>query len=421
MLQRSQIKIALDEWQRWAIATLARMRPRDLEVTWPKGFALALTGVRRSGKTFLSLHLASKRSDRLLYFNFEDPLFLNDNDATNLDSIVSVYTEFAGHEPGVIIFDEIQNVSGWERWVRKWVDLGRCPLIITGSSAKLLSSEIATSIAGRCVEHVVWPLSYTEFQKFSDLSCKNVDEHLAMLRRYATWGAFPAVVREPHLENKKAILAQYLNDIVLRDIINRHEIRAKRVLDQIVLFAMTNPASLFSYHSLRKAFGMTVDIAQDYVSYLSEAFLVFEVFRFHSNLKIQARDPRKLYVIDCGLRNVHARSVNEDFGKIAENLVYLELRRQGCEVFYYQKNGEVDFLTTQYGKPERAIQVCYSDLAVEATLERELKALKQCMTDLGLTTGTIITLSREESLDTEVGQIKLVPLYRFLTEPLPMR
>lgn len=392
------------------------MVARRVDVIWPKGFGLALTGVRRSGKTFLALDVASRLSPRLLYFNFEDPIFVQDNNVGNLDTIVSVYTEYAGHEPDVIIFDEIQNVAGWERWVRKCLDTQRWPLIITGSSAKLLSSEIATSIGGRCVEQHVWPLSFQEYLSFSATTCTSSNMWLAALRRYMTWGGFPAVVREPDDEAKRLILQQYLSDMVLKDVIDRHEIRAKRSLDQIVLFAMTNLASLFSYQSIRKAFAVNVELSQDYLSYLHDAFILFEVPRFHQNLKVQSRDPRKMYVIDTGLRNVHARSTHEDLGKQAENIVYVELKRRKQVVYYYHDQGEVDFITTVMGKPDQAYQVCYSDMTDEDTFRREYDSLRRCMKNLHLNMGHILTLNREESLVDGAATIKLIPIYKFLSD-----
>jgi predicted AAA+ superfamily ATPase len=143
--------------------------------------ALALVGVRRSGKTFLSLEIARSRYKHILYFNFEDPIVTLFNDVRIFDEIISVFSEYFGGPPDCVIFDEIQNVANWEKWVRKTVDTKRWPLIVTGSSAKLLSSEISTSIAGRCIEHQVWPLSYKEFMEFSKVVASSALEHLAVI------------------------------------------------------------------------------------------------------------------------------------------------------------------------------------------------------------------------------------------------
>ena len=410
---RSLIKSALDEWSTWLNKARKQLIPRNQTPPWPDGMALAFVGVRRSGKTFAAIEAAASRSERVLYFNFEDPVFVSDNRVQHLDTIISVYQEFSGHDPGVLIFDEIHNIDGWEKWVRKVVDTRRWPLIITGSSAKLLSSEIATSIAGRCIEKTVWPLSYSEYLKFSDIRSA---PSLASLRNYFKWGGFPALTEVNDPDTKTIILKQYLSDIVLKDVISRHEIRNKRHLDQIVAFAMTNLSSLCSYQSVRKAFGMTADVAQTYSGYLGEAFMLFEVQRYHHNLKVQARDPKKIYVIDPGLRRIAARSVTDDLGKIAENIVYLELRRRGHDIYYFQAKGEVDFVLVEGYRPLQAVQVCYSDMMDAPTFEREVGSLLEALVALDLSEGTILTLNRHETLQEGKKTLRLIPLFEFLTQ-----
>ena len=194
---------------------------------------------------------------------------------------------------------------------------------------------------------------------------------------------------------------------------DRHEIRAKRRLDQVVLFAMTNLSSLFSYQSMHRAFGMAADVVQDYVGFLEEAFLLFEVSRFHPNLKVQSRDAKKIYVIDTGLRNIHARSLQDDTGKLAENVAYIELRRRRHEIYYFKDQGEVDFIITENGKPRQAIQVCYSDMTDESTFRREMDSLLNCLDQLKLECGLILTMNREEIVPVGGKTIKLIPLYKY--------
>ncbi|MBF0443930.1 MAG: ATP-binding protein, partial [Oligoflexales bacterium] len=128
------------------------------------------------------------------------------------------------------------------------------------------------------------------------------------------------------------------------------------------------------------------------------------------------RDPKKIYVIDTGMRNIHARSLQDDMGKLAENIVYLELRRRNHEIFYYQDRTEVDFITTRMGKPDQAIQVCYSDMENETTFRRERDALIHCLKSLSLSAGKILTMNREEHLSIEGIAIEMVPLYKYLTD-----
>lgn len=420
MISRSDLKKALDDWTAWFRAAVGLCIERRQKIVHPNEHALALVGVRRCGKTYSAVSLTKQLQDgSVFYFNFEDPIFYQDNHVQFLDALISVFVEYHRQTPKWVILDEIQNMAGWERWVRKEVDLKRFKIILTGSSSKLLSSELATAIAGRCHETTVWPLSFCEYLDFTHQKPASSDEFLATLRDYMAWGGFPEVVLKTETPEKMRILSQYLNDIVLKDVISRHQLRHKRALDQILLHYFTNPSSLHSYSSLKKAYGIGTDTSAEYTGYLNEAFLVFEVTRFHPNLKVQSRDPKKIYVVDTGLRNIYAQSPTEDYGKLAENVVFIALMRQGKKVhfFRHEKTGtEVDFVETHLGKPVSAIQVCYSDLKDEKTYERETQALLNCLEDLQLSTGLILTQNREESITLNHKKIQLMPLYRWLIE-----
>ena len=414
-MERAHVKKSIDDWNDWLKLAVGSIITRTQDIVIPKQNALAITGVRRSGKSFQAANL-SKTIDRTLYYNFEDPLFYGSPSLSDIDLLISVFTEYQNGSPELVIFDEIFHVPGWERWARKAVDLKRFSLIITGSSAKMLSSEISTSLTGRVRESIIWPLSFKEYCQFKNISIKHSSEFLGHIRDYLKWGGFPEVVLMNSDNEKQLILKQYLNDIVLKDVISRNEIRNKKALDQIIIYYFTNLSSLHSYSSLKKAFGIPTQTSADYTRYLTEAFTVFEVQRYHANLKVQHRDPKKIYIIDTGLRNVHNASRQEDLGKLAENVVYLQLRRNGCEISYYSNKGEVDFLVTELGVPTQAIQVCYSNLEDPSTYQREITSLKNCLQETQLTEGVILTLDREESLQVDNKTIQLIPLYKWLLE-----
>ena len=417
MIDRHLIKSSLDDWTEWQKSMTTSAISRRSALRWPQGMALALIGVRRSGKTFLSLEVARSRYKHILYFNFEDPIVTLFNDVRIFDEIISVFSENFGGPPDCVIFDEIQNVANWEKWVRKTIDTKRWPLIVTGSSAKLLSSEISTSIAGRCIEYQVWPLSYKEFLEFTKTDASSTLDHLAATQNYMMWGGFPAVVLENEPIQRKMILDQYMNDILLKDVAERHQIRSMQMLNQLLVYAYSNISSDFSYNAVQRAFGINTATVQDYTGFLNEAFALFEVSRFHRNLKVQARDAKKIYAIDPGLRRTRSRSPSEDTGKTAENLVYLELRRLRHNIYYYKNRGEVDFLTTDNaGKPVHAIQVCYSNMENPETYKREVGSLWECLDDLKLTTGLLLSLSREEVIKQRGRSIHVVPVYKFLLE-----
>lgn len=412
MISRSDLKGVIDTWSEWLRSSQEQIS-RPLSLVIPEKHALAFIGVRRSGKSFEAASLTQAASD-VLCINFEDPFFIEHRSVAVLDELVSVFTEFAKRSPKTILFDEIHNIDGWERWVRKMVDLKRYRLLLTGSSAKMLSAELATTLTGRCVSQTVWPLSFQEYLSFTQRTCANADEYLGTLRDYFQWGGFPEVTLAHSEGEKKALLAQYLTDILYKDIIKRNEIRAPKNLEVLTRYYLTNISSLHSYNSVRKAFAFNVETVRDYTGFLQDAFLVFEVNRYHPNLKVQSRDAKKIYAIDTGLRNVNASSSQADLGKLVENSVYLELRRRGREVYYFKEKGETDFLLTHFGKPMEAIQVCYADRENEEAWKREVGSLLECLQATRLESGVILTQKREEMQNFENKRIAFVPLYKWL-------
>ncbi len=418
-MDSSILKQALDEWQKWFQNASISLKTRETSLHFIQKNALAITGVRRCGKTYLSVDYSIKKRNvhphQTFYFNFEDPISLGTTNPEILDSLLLLYSEHYGGFPSLVILDEIQNVKGWEKWVRKQVDLNHFQIIVTGSSAKLLSSELASSLTGRCIEQVLWPLSFREYFKFIDKPKPSTpNEALNHLHQYMKWGGFPDVVLQNNKKNRVELLKQYLIGILYRDVLGRHELRSSQLLEKIVLHYLTNISSLHSYTSLRKAYGVPTNTAAEYTRMLEEAFLTFEVGRYHPNLKVQTRDPKKIYAVDTGLRNINSFSSQEDIGKLAENIVFIELKRRQHEVTYFKGNKEVDFVITRFGKPLKAIQVCYSDLEKEDTKTREIEALIECLQTLRLHSGLILTRNREEKIKTKKLNIQFLPLYRWL-------
>lgn len=415
MKTRGELKKALQDWQQWLNKNSHSIIFRSSLLKQQKDLCLALTGVRRSGKSSLTVQLAVGRLEETFYFNFEDPIFFPGASVEVLDQLLSIYEEETGKTPKLVILDEIQNIQGWERWVRKAIDFGHYQLIVTGSSSHLLSSEIATAISGRVIEQTIWPLSFSEYLTFLGQSPSSQGTWLRALENYLRWGGFPKVILTPDETDRIILLKQYLSDIVLRDVVARHRINNQQALNQVVSFYLTGVSCLHSYNSLRKTFEISIELASTLTRYLTEAFLVFEIARYHPNLKVQARDPKKIYVIDSGLRTIPLQSNREDWGRLAENAVYLELRRKGKQLFYFKQTQEVDFVITELGKPVDAIQVCYSDLEDLETRNREIGALLECLEKLQLPSGKILTFSLEDVLTREGKTIHFIPLYRWLS------
>lgn len=416
MTTRGELKKALQDWLQWLNKNSHLIILRSSLLSQQKDLCLALTGVRRSGKSSMTVQLALGRLDETFFFNFEDPIFFPGASVEVLDQLLSLYEEEMGKMPKLVILDEIQNVQGWERWVRKAIDLGHYQIVVTGSSSHLLSSEIATAISGRVIEQTIWPLSFSEYLTFLSKTPSTKGTWVRALEDYLRWGGFPKVILTPDENDRIILLKQYLSDIVLRDVVARHSIKNQQALHQIVSFYLTGLSCLHSYNSLRKAFEISIELASTLTGYLTQAFLVFEMSRYHANLKVQARDPKKIYVIDTGLRTVSLQSDREDWGRLAENTVYLELRRRNKQIFYYKQTQEVDFVITELGRPVDAIQVCYSDLEDQETRNREINALLECLNALKLPSGKILTLSLEDVLLKEGKAIHLIPLYKWLSK-----
>lgn len=403
----------IKDWSENAKQTLAEAKPRDLKIEFSNTGAIALIGVRRCGKTSAALLLAQKLfGTRYLYINFEDPRFIEYNDFSVFDILITTYIEEQKHYPPIIVFDELQNILGWERWVRKFVDSKKSKIIITGSSAKLLSSELATALAGRVLEYRVWPLSFKEFEKFKNKN--EPQEPLALFPEYIEYGGFPevALTQQPLLKEK--ILKQYFTDILFKDVMNRKGIRDKHTLDQISYHYFTNISCHHSYSALKKAYQLGGNTPQNYTHYLQDAFLIFEVERFHKNLKVQARDTKKIYAIDTGLRNLNAKSLSEDSGKLLENVIFLTLLRTEKQIYYFKESLETDFIVIHNHKPIQAIQVTDSDLEEEKVYQREVNGLIECLKLTELNTGTIITRNRKELLKKDGFKIEFIPAREWL-------
>lgn len=416
MIEKQQLKRSIDEWHRYMCLVRDSSTIRETLDLPTVDIAAALVGVRRSGKTFKAIQTSlSLPASKVFYYNFEDPIFITDNRVALLDELLATAQEYRPVPFELLILDEIQNVLGWEKWLRKIIDQKLYRVIITGSSASLLGSELATSLTGRCLEYKVWPLSFGEFCRFKRIDRASPrNQMLSAIREFMSWGSLPEVTKQQTDDLKKKILQQYLGDIVHRDVVNRHSIRNKRVLDQIVTYYLTNISSLHSYTALSKAFATTPDTASEYSKALEEAFLIFEVNRYHQNLKVQARDPKKVYAVDLGLRAAISRSVHDDSARLLENLVYLELRRRELQISYFKEKFEVDFVVSENYKATEAIQVCY-DISNPATREREIRGLTECMDKVGLDSGTIVSFDHEEIIELAGKVVHVVPVYEWLS------
>ena len=214
---------------------------------------------------------------------------------------------------------------------------------------------------------------------------------------------------------KEKLLKQYFEDLLYRDIVSRYRLRDVRTLKNIALYCMTNVSNLFSYTRLKNVLSVPLDVVRNYTGYMAETYMIREVPKHSFKINEQLRNPKKIYVMDNGLRNAVSYRFSEDLGRLAENAVYWRLIGQEGDIFYYKNRGEVDFLVRKGMQVTNLIQVSMIGEEEEPVLRRELDALADAMQDLKIDEGMIITESREGILEIPQGKIRMVPLWKWLT------
>lgn len=384
---------------------------RDTGFTEIEGKISVAIGMRRTGKTFLMLHKiksllkAGIELSRILYIDFEDyRLFPMDQSklAILIDGFYSIYPE-NHHHTCYLFLDEIQNIKNWALVVRRFHNSKKVRIYLSGSSAKMLSKEIPTSLRGRSIATEVWPFSFKEFLTATDVTIpkriagkKTQDMLLQALYRYFEIGGFPGITHESK-SNRTLILQEYVDVVIYRDIIERHQISNASLIKYMILYLLKNTASNFSvnkfYHDL-KSQGYTVGRATvyDYLTYIEDAYLAFTVPLYSESIRKTRTNPRKIYAIDPGIYNAVSMQLTKNYGRLFETLIYLDLRRRGDEIYYYltENRHEIDFFTRSLDGKLHLYQIVLEQRE-QQTYEREQRALAEAEKELKIK-GSIITL-----------------------------
>jgi len=420
MEKKEIFKLIIKEFHK---SDLPKLKPRDFEVP-DINKIISITGSRRSGKTYFFFQkikelLKTIEKEKIIYLNLSDdrlyPLKLND-----LQYILEAYFELYPKNKTKKIFfflDEVQEVDKWEMFVRRIYDKEKIQIFITGSSSKLLNKEIHTSLRGRTLNYTMFPLSFKEFLKFKNITLENNFEYSSqrftikkIIKEYLNEGGFPEIVNN---EKKREILENYLELIIYKDIIERYNIRNLTLIKTMIKYLLTNVSSLFTvnsyYNSIKKEFSVKKDTIGEYLSYLEDAYIVFTLNLFSYSLKQQQSNPKKIYCIDNGLRNAVSFKFSKDEGKLAENLVFVELQRRNKDLYYWKKKNEVDFVIKETNQDLKIINVCYSN----EIDERELKGLLEFKKEFKKTKEMIIIT---KDLEKKENNIKFIPLWKWLLE-----
>lgn len=432
VLKKRTMPIARAIWEqliRDSIATDFReTKWRQLVLPLTLNRVITISGARRTGKTSLMLHVLRQLRHEmpdtcLLYLNLEDDR-LFEASLADLDTLLeSYYGLFPANRKKEVYFflDELQRIPGWESFIRRIHDQNAIRIFISGSSAALLSREIATSLRGRTLTFEVFPLSFREWLHWQQLpvqvgsSAENAFIQQGFVR-YAASTAFPELLDWPERERQMA-LQEYVDLIIYRDVAERLQEGSVTSLKYLTHFLFSNAGRLISvrnvYNDLR---GQGLSISKDklyaYIEALEDAYLIYWVPLYSRNLKVRQRNPRKMYLLDHGLKRTV--SISADEGAVLENIVFLALRRRFADIYYWQNQQEVDFIVpTNSPDGLLALNVC-KDITQATTREREINGLLACMEDLYLNSAWLLTEFQEEELIIGDKRIHIYPIWKWL-------
>lgn len=381
---------------------LGIQRNKEEYIKIQTAFALIITGIRRCGKSTVLNHIL-KNQKTSYYLNLEDPR-LDEFELSDFNKIETVMKEIYG-EKGIYFFDEIQIVDKWEKFIRYLIDKGE-KVIITGSNASLLSRELGTKLTGRHIQVEMFPFSFVEFLKI-----KNKKPSIKSFEEYMKLGGFPEYIKQ---ENKE-ILHELLDDIVMKDIAIRYNIKNTDILRKILIYLISNVGKEFSYNSIKKMLEIkSVQSVIDYISFFENAYLIFTIPMFSYSYKQQQVNPKKVYSIDNGFSYASSVSFSKDLGKMLENLVFLHLRRNHKNIFYFREENECDFVIKENEKIIKAIQVCFE--FNEENKKRELAGLLLALNKFNLKKGLILTHNQEDEFLIDGKKIILKPVWKWITD-----
>ncbi|MBI5225475.1 ATP-binding protein [Candidatus Micrarchaeota archaeon] len=430
----------LAEWNPWwAGLQASTLVERELlsEVTrWiGRKEIVGILGVRRGGKSSLFRlvinELQKTHSAKNILFIKGDDDRVSKKDL--ISDAISTYREMMNPQGKIFVFiDEVQEIDGWDATLKRMYDLdSNAKFFISGSNFSVHKEMLSYKLAGRVAYFDLYPFSFSEYLKLhlkidfqnkaALLSKKHEISHL--LLKYLEFGGFPEVTLETDEKRKIQLLQYYYDTIVYRDIIKRRGIRSPEKMERVINYFLQNISNLSNFTKISKLAMLSTDTVVEYSKYLQEAFLIFNVPMFSYSVKQQEINPKKTYCIDTGMRNVKGFRFSKDYGRLIENLVFIELKRRNsanplAEIYYFSsKEGEVDFVLKQGLEVRALIQVCW-DFKDEEVRIREIKGLKSAMSDLKVKEGLLIT---KEQLSGKIPEmedkhIKFLPLWKWLLE-----
>lgn len=409
--QREEHQLPVDYIQRTAEFKLRELS-KNKEIT-------VLTGLRRAGKSVLLHKIKNKSRESDYYFNFEDER-LAEFTVNHFQMLYEVFIELFGVQK-TFYFDEIQNVDGWEMFVRRLYNSGN-KIYITGSNANLFSEELGTRLTGRYISIAIYPISFKEYLAYKDntlleahlFSTSKIGQIKKIFSEYCIEGGIP-----DYIQNKNQdYLHSLFESILYRDIVVRYKLPNAVLIKKLIFYLASNCSKDMTYNALKNTFeaGSSTTIS-DYCHYLENSYLCFFISRYSDSVKLQIQSPKKVYFVDPAIAKILGFKISEDEGRILENIIFLELKRRGLEIYYHRELKECDFIVRHGYKTIQAIQVCKA-LGNDKTKQREMAGLMEALIRFSLKEGFIIT-EYEDYVETiehenELYKIKVMPAWRWL-------
>jgi len=372
-----------------------------------------ITGPRRVGKSVFALLMLQGKN--FAYLNFDDSQLLEKwDEALVMSALDDVYPDY-----DFMLLDEVQNLPDWDLWISKLYRRGK-NIIITGSNAKMLSSEIATVLTGRYLQIEMFPFSLDETMKWKNISPEREEQTaqaIVLADDYMRNGGYPETI--PARSITKSYLSTLFDSILLKDVAKRHKVRNTTALYNPATYLLSNFCNPISANELAGELGLSsVATTKKFCDYLNEPYLFFFLPRFNNKLKLMSKAPKKVYVVDNGFVQSTAFNLSENLGRLLENQVFVELLRRGYipgkTLFYYRTRNdkEIDFVTRKGTKVEQLIQVCY-DMTSEKTRKRELDALTEAAEELHCDNLLVITNAQQDIIEWKDKKIVVKPVSQF--------
>ena len=394
---------------------LMRRSNQDTDLLLSSSLIKLITGPRRVGKSTQALLML--RDKNFAYLNFDNYSLLEAWDANLVMRMLD--DVYPGYE--YILLDEVQNLDGWDLWVSELYRLGK-NLVITGSNARMLSSEMATVLTGKYLQLEMLPFSLEEFFDWNklDLHFLNPEDKtnsLVLADDYLRNGGYPEVVASRQLT--RSYLDTLFDSIVWKDVAKRHNVRNVTDLNNLAMYLVSNFCNPVSANDLTAELGFSsVNTTRKYMDYLHEPYLFYYLSRYNNKLKLMKKAPRKVYVVDNGFVTSKAFSLSDNLGRLLENQVFIELVRRGYDVertmFYYRSRNdkEVDFVLRKEAHIERLVQVCY-DMSNPKTEKREVDSIVECAGELKCSNLVIVTDNDKRTIEKDGYKIDVVPITEF--------